>query len=281
MQIQTVDYTLANSPALFTQSLLDTGFAVVKNHPIQKALIEQAYRDWHQYFLLDRKQQEPFLFNKETHEGHIPLELSETAKGYKIKDIKEFYHYYAWGRCPENLKAVTHALFTQLITLAAELLQWIEDNTPAEVSKNLSMPLSKMIENSPRSLFRILHYPPLSGDEEPNAIRAAAHEDINLITLLPAATAEGLQVLTKENQWLAVPCDPNTIIVNIGDMLQECTAGYYRSTTHRVVNPQSQKSNQARLSMPLFLHPADDVVLSKRHTSKSYCDERYQELGLV
>lgn len=281
MQVQIVDYQSASSPAKFTQSLVDTGFAVVKNHPIKNALVEQAYRDWHAYFLLDQQQHAPFLFDKKTHEGHIPLELSETAKGYDIKDIKEFYHYYFWGRCPENLKSITHSLYLQLVTLAEELLQWIEGNTPAEISKNFSMPLSKMIDKSPNSLFRILHYPPLTGNEEARAIRAAAHEDINLITLLPAATADGLQLLTKENNWIDVPCNPETIIVNIGDMLQECTNGYYKSTTHRVINPAGEKAKQARLSMPLFLHPLDDVILSKRHTRKSYCEERYTEIGLM
>ncbi len=281
MQVQTVDYHSANSPALFTQSLVETGFGIVKNHPINQQLIEQAYRDWHHYFLLDGKEQQEFLFDKKTHDGHIPLELSETAKGYNIKDIKEFYHYYFWGRCPSYLQEVTHSLYTQLISLAAELLRWIEENTPTTISKNFSMPLSKMIENSPNSLFRIIHYPPLTGNEQEGAIRAAAHEDINLITLLPAATAEGLQVLTKNNQWLDIPCHADTIIINTGDMLHECTEGYYRTTTHRVINPKGEKAKQARLSMPLFLHPCDQVVLSKRHTRKSYCEERFKELGLL
>lgn len=281
MQLKTVDYTQATAPSVFAQSLVDTGFGIVKNHPIDMKLVEAVYAGWKDYFSWSKDRQEDFLFNKETHDGHIPMELSETAKGFSIKDIKEFYHYYAWGRCPESLKENTQALFDQLNELAATLLQWIEDNTPEHITKKLSMPLSKMIEGSRNTLFRIIHYPPLTGNEEEGAIRAAAHEDINLLTLLPAATAAGLQVLTKEGEWLDVPCAADTIVVNIADMLHECTDGYYHATKHRVINPTGPHANEARLSMPLFLHPRDEVVLSERHTRKSYCEERYKELGLL
>jgi len=281
MKLQTVDYTDTSASKNFTQSLVDTGFGIVKNHPIDMKLVEAVYAGWKDFFAWPQEKQEPYLFSKDTHDGHIPLELSEVAKGFELKDIKEFYHYYTWGRCPDELKENTQKLCQQLSSLAGTLLQWIEDNTPEHISKNLSMPLSKMIEDSPNSLFRIINYPPLTGTEEPGAIRAAAHEDINLITLLPAATAAGLQVLTKENEWLDVPCAADTVVVNIGDMLHECTEGYYHATKHRVINPEGEQANEARLSMPLFLHPRDEVVLSKRHTRKTYCEERYKELGLA
>ena len=119
-----------------------------------------------------------------------------------------------------------------------------------------------------------------SGDEEVDAIRAAAHEDINLITLLVSPSAPGLQALDKEGVWQSVPCKKNTITVNIGDMLQECTQGYYRSTKHRVVNPSGDIKNISRYSMPLFLHPREQVRLSERYTAKQYLGERIRELGL-
>ena len=112
-------------------------------------------------------------------------------------------------------------------------------------------------------------------------MRAAAHGDINMLTLLPAATAGGLQVKDAQGNWLDVPIKPNWIIVNVADMLQECTGYYYKSTTHRVLNPTGEAAKKSRLSMPLFLHPRDDVQLSARHTGKSYRAERYKELGLV
>ena len=109
-------------------------------------------------------------------------------------------------------------------------------------------------------------------------MRAAAHEDINLITILPAANEAGLQVVNAEGKWIAVPGDFGALIVNVGDMLQEATGGFYRSTTHRVVNPTGEAAKRSRISMPLFLHPRRDVVLSERHTADSYLQERLREL---
>jgi isopenicillin N synthase-like dioxygenase len=121
----------------------------------------------------------------------------------------------------------------------------------------------------------------MTGDEEPDAIRAAAHEDINLITILPAANEPGLQVKGKDGEWIDVPCDFGSLIVNIGDMLQEASAGYYPSTTHRVINPDGTDMTKARISLPLFLHPRPDVVLSRRHTAETYLQERLKELGVI
>lgn len=166
-------------------------------------------------------------------------------------------------------------------SLASELLGWIEDNTPEEIRRGFSMPLREMVRDSQETLLRPIHYPPLTGGEEDGAIRAAAHEDINLITLLPAASAPGLQVLGSNGEWYEVPCDLGSIVVNNGDMLQMCTDGLYRSTTHRVVNPAGPESTMPRYSMPLFLHPRPDVGLSKQHTAGSYLTERLREIGLL
>lgn len=166
-------------------------------------------------------------------------------------------------------------------TLAEELLGWIEKHSPAEVSKLYSQPLSNMIKDSDQTLLRVLHYPPFQGDEEPDAIRAAAHEDINLITILPAANEPGLQVKGKDGSWIDVPCDFGNLIVNIGDMLQEASGHYFPSTTHRVINPAGTDMTKSRISLPLFLHPRPDVVLSERHTAHSYLQERLRELGVI
>ena len=138
-----------------------------------------------------------------------------------------------------------------------------------------------MMQASEQSLLRVLHYPPLSGDETPDAIRASAHEDINLITILPAANEPGLQVKARDGSWLEVPCDFGNLVVNIGDMLQEASGGYFPSTTHRVVNPDDAVHNKSRVSIPLFLHPRPEVVLSQRHTAGSYLKERLEELRQV
>ncbi|MBI5447766.1 MAG: isopenicillin N synthase family oxygenase [Gammaproteobacteria bacterium] len=279
MNIAVVDYTDKDAPLAFTDSLRKTGFGVISHHPIDSTLLDEVYEEWRQFFKDERRFN--YLFDRNTQEGYVPPDLSETAKGYKEKDLKEFYHLYPWGRYPEMLSDKTRRLQTQLTELAAQLLNWIELHTPADISTKFSMPLSQMITDSPNTLFRVLRYPPLRGDEPVDAIRAAAHADINLITLLPAATEPGLQVKDALGRWHDIQCDHGMVIVNVGDMLEECSEGWYRSTVHQVKNPTGEAAKQERLSMPLFLHPRDDVRLSERHTAHSYLTERLKELGLL
>ncbi len=158
---------------------------------------------------------------------------------------------------------------------------WVEQHAPKEVQDKFSVALSEMIRESDKTLLRVLHYPPMTGDEEPGAIRAAAHEDINLLTVLPASNEPGLQVLNKDGSWLDVPCDFGSLIINIGDMLQEASGGYFPSTTHRVINPSGKRQRHSRISLPLFLHPKPEVVLSDRYTADSYLMERLKELGVI
>ncbi|NAW66511.1 isopenicillin N synthase family oxygenase, partial [Photobacterium halotolerans] len=185
------------------------------------------------------------------------------------------------GQCPDTLKDELQNYYAQANALASTLLSWVEKHSPAEVSALYSQSLSSMIENSDKTLLRVLHYPPLKGEEELGAIRAGAHEDINLLTVLPAANEPGLQVKAKTGEWLDVPCEFGNLIINIGDMLQEASGGYFPSTTHRVINPEGADKTKSRISLPLFLHPKPDVVLSERHTADSYLMERLKELGLI
>ncbi|MCC2616387.1 isopenicillin N synthase family oxygenase [Aestuariibacter halophilus] len=279
MKLEAVDYRADNADKLFVESLRATGFGVLKNHPIQQSLVESIYKHWEAFFNSDTKNE--YLYNKDTQDGFFPTSVSETAKGFKKKDIKEYYHFYPWGKCPPELKQELVEYYENAITLAKELLGWVEKHSPADVAEHYSQPLSNMIKDSEQTLLRILHYPPLTGDEEPDAIRAAAHEDINLLTILPAANEPGLQVKGKDGDWLDVPSDFGNLIINIGDMLQEASGGYFPSTTHRVINPQGADMTRARISLPLFLHPRPDVVLSDRHTADSYLKERLRELGVV
>lgn len=278
MSIRVVDYLSPTAAADFTQSLHETGFGVLINHPIPKPLVEHIFREWLEFFKGDEKYN--FAYDAAKFDGYFSTSVSETAKGAGIKDFKEFFHIYPWGRIPESLRAEAMDYYAQASSLAAELLSWVEQYTPAEISQHYSQSLSSMIEGSPQTLLRVLHYPPLNGDEPVGSVRAAAHGDINLLTVLPAANEPGLQVLDKSGAWLDVPCDFGMLIINIGDMLQEASRGYYPSTIHRVINPEGSTKNVSRLSLPLFLHPKEEVVLSERYTAKSYLEERLQELGM-
>ncbi|MEC4724863.1 isopenicillin N synthase family oxygenase [Shewanella sp. D64] len=279
MKLETIDYQAQDNAEKFVKSLRETGFGVLSNHPIDKALVQAIYVEWQAFFNTQEKRD--YLFKPETQDGFFPAEISETAKGHTVKDIKEYYHVYPWGRIPDSLRENILTYYKKANTLAQELLGWIESYAPDDVKERFSMALPQMIENSQKTLLRVLHYPPMSGDEEMGAIRAAAHEDINLITVLPAANEPGLQVQVKDGSWVDVPSDFGNIIINIGDMLQEASGGYYPSTCHRVINPKGVDKSKSRVSLPLFLHPSPDVVLSDRYTADSYLMERLRELGVI
>jgi len=278
MQVQVVDYRAADAAEKFTRSLHETGFGVLVNHPIPQALVEKIYADWLGFF--NGEDKHGFAFSKETQDGYFSTAISETAKGATQKDIKEYFHIYPWGRIPERLRADAMRYYEVANGLAAELLSWVERHTPAEIAKSYSEPLSNMIKDSTHTLLRVLRYPPLTGQEPAGSLRAAAHGDINLLTILPAANEPGLQVQDMNGNWVDVPCDFGMLIINIGDMLQEASQGYYPSTQHRVVNPTGEGATKSRVSLPLFLHPRNDVVLSERYTAHSYLEERLRELGV-
>ena len=274
-KILTIDYQSQNFGSDFTTSLKNTGFAVIKNHPISSQLIHEIYGEWETFFNSEAKHN--YLFDPIKQDGYFPY-LSENAKGRKIKDLKEFYHIYNWGRYPSEISDNTNNLISEFKNMASKLLSDIHKYSPSSIQDSYSLPLNEMITSSNQNLLRIIHYPPLKGEENPEAIRAGAHEDINLITLLVAGSEAGLQVLSKEGDWVDVSTSPEYIVVNIGDMLQECSGGYYPSTTHRVINPSNH--NMARYSMPFFVHARDEVKLSEKHTAKSYLEERLKEIGL-
>lgn len=277
MDVLQVGYGAKDTGKRLASSLKDTGFAVLCDHPVSPDLVQGTYADWERFFAGPAKHDH--TFDPHSQDGYFPFR-SENAKGRTQKDLKEFFHVYPRTRLPERLSQRTRQLYDALSELAGELLGLIEEHTPDDVRLRLSRPLREMIEGSPHTLLRILHYPPLAGDEEEGAIRAAAHEDINLITLLVAATAPGLQVRDTGGVWRDVPADPGSIVVNAGDMLEMATGGYYRSTSHRVLNPSGKEAGRSRLSMPLFLHPRAEVRLSSSHTAGSYLEERLREIGL-
>lgn len=278
MDVQVVDYRAPDAAEKFTRSLHETGFGVLKNHPIPQDLVERIYATWLDFFNSEAKHD--FTFSKETQDGYFSTAISETAKGATQKDIKEYFHVYPWGRIPDSLKADALAYYEQANALAAELLGWVERYTPPEIAKHYREPLSHMIKDSRGTLLRVLRYPPLTGNEPEGALRAAAHGDINLLTILPAANEPGLQIQGTDHQWRDVPCDFGTLAINIGDMLEEASQGYYPSTLHRVLNPTGEGAKRSRVSLPLFLHPRNDVVLSDRYTAGSYLEERLRELGV-
>jgi isopenicillin N synthase-like dioxygenase len=277
MQLNTISYPEPNASSQVTRALQQIGFAVLSDTPIPHTLVSEVYDEWQAFFNSDQKHH--YKFNPAVQSGYFPFQ-SETAQGQTHPDLKEFFHFYEWVDLPTGMSDRTRELFRQLNDLASELLSWVEADLPEAIAAKLSMPLSEMIAESTQTMMRPIHYPPLS-DNRINGVRAAAHTDINLITLLPVATAPGLEVQDLEGNWWMVPYAPDSIIVNVGDMLQYATEGYYRSTFHRVVNPEFEGKARSRYSMPLFLHPRPEVVLNAHKTAGEFLRERLLEIGLL
>lgn len=276
MQLSVIDYRSATAAQDFCTSLHETGFGVLANHPLDQALVQGIYDEWLVFFKNDVKHnypQDPVKLD-----GYFSPAISETAKNNTQRDLKEFFHIFPWGRYPAEVSDAARRYYAAGSALAAQLLTWIEEYSPPHIKAGYSMPLPDMIDGCDQTLLRVLHYPPLLGSEMPGAVRAAAHGDINLLTILPAASEPGLQVLGKDQQWHDVPCDFGLLIVNNGDMLEEASGGFYPSTIHRVLNPVGVAATRSRLSLPLFLHPRREVVLSERYTVGSYFEERMKEL---
>ncbi|MGI9270711.1 MAG: 2OG-Fe(II) oxygenase family protein [Woeseiaceae bacterium] len=282
MSIRTVDYQDPEAGAEFVRSLRETGFAVLKNNPVSGQLLDSIYCGWRNFF--KSKEKQDFLFDPEnrdgTQQGYHPTEVSETAVGHSVKDLKEYFHVVPGCRIPFSLKSDILSYRDAAFELGKELVGWLQDYTPQDVTPRISEPFVEML-SSDASLLRILHYPPLTGNEEAGAERAAAHEDINMMTILPVAEEPGLQVMDSKGNWVDVASVRGELVVNSGDMLKELTAGYYPSTTHRVINPaaDSNVENVSRISIPFFLTPRPDVVLSDRYTCDSYLEERLSLLS--
>jgi isopenicillin N synthase-like dioxygenase len=275
MEIQKIDINPNSIGESLVRSLRETGFAIIKNHGIKPEVLDKAYKAWAAYFASEEKFKDQFKPDKQ--EGYYPMK-SENAKGYDKKDLKEFFHIYPhMALSADQGGNDTWSLYNDMHNLGLDLLDLIDKHSPIRFSQSLR----SMAYQSPKTLLRILHYPPLGlNNDHDGAVRAAAHEDINLITLLPAATFPGLQVLGADGEWYMADTDPDSIIINAGDMLQEASNGYFKSTTHRVVNPTGYGATISRYSMPLFVHPHPEVRLSEKYTAEEYLNERLKELGL-
>ena len=276
-ELPPVSYLASDFDASFMASLHEYGFAAVVDHPLDGERISRIYRDWLTFFGTDTVAE--FEMDPERQDGYFSLAQAESAKGYVERDHKEYFQFYPWGRCPEALQSDVAEHFDAAVQLGAELLTCIARSLPADITSGLSEPLRDMIHDSEQSMLRVLHYPPVSAGQ--SVLRAAPHEDINLLTLLPEANGPGLELRLRNGEWVSVPHKPGQLIVNIGDMLQEATGGYLPSTTHRVAASDAATLSTSRMSLPLFLHPRPEVVLSSRYTARQYLSQRLDELGVT
>ena len=245
------------------------GFVAVSHHGIAASVIEQGYQVARDFFALPTDVKLRCEAAEISHErGYTPFGL-EHARDTAVPDLKEFYHV---GRelrpeelgssaVPANVFPTEVADFASVMTSLYASLESFALRLLDGVGAYLGQPPSffrDMVRDS-NSVLRVIHYPDLGARMPAGAVRAAAHEDINLMTVLPASTRPGLELLTRDNEWMAVQTPPDVMICDTGDMMQLVTAGRLPATTHRVVNPED--SDGGRMSMPFFLHPHPDALL--------------------
>jgi isopenicillin N synthase-like dioxygenase len=281
------------------------GFAGIRGHGIAQDLVDGAYDVFKAFFAL------PADVKMKYHvkggggaRGYTPFGV-ETAKDSKYPDLKEFWHIgreiprdskYAevmapnlWPTEVAGFQRYGYGLFDALDALGSRVLR--------ALALHIDLPETYFDDktNFGNSILRPIHYPPITAPDIPN-VRAGAHEDINLITLLVGASAQGLEVKSRKGEWVPFTADADTIVVNIGDMLQRLTNHVYPSTTHRVVNPPGEDARKPRYSVPFFLHPNPDFIIDalpscisvdnpNRYpqpiSAHEYLQERLREIKLI
>lgn len=281
------------------------GFAGIRGHGIAQPLIDGAYDAFVRFFALPSEVKMKYhLKGTGGARGYTPFGV-ETAKDSHYPDLKEFWHIgrelppgskfasimapNVWPSEVQGFRENGYALYQALDALGTRVLR--------ALALHILLPEHFFDEktNFGNSILRPIHYPPITSADIPN-VRAGAHEDINFITLLVGASAAGLEVKSRKGEWVAFTAEADTIVVNIGDMLQRLTNHVYPSTTHRVVNPPGEQARKPRYSVPFFLHPNPDVVLDplsscisadnpSRYattiTSHEYLQERLREIKLI
>lgn len=252
------------------EGLKEYGFIILRDHPIDIPLLREAYSLSEKLFDLPVATKESYISKAGAGQrGYTPFG-KEHAKNSKFPDLKEFWHvgrdlpeqhklksFFPDNIWPSELPAfeeVFRKIFAALDDTGRIMLQAL--TIPLDVDKDY---FTRMTDQG-SSILRLLHYPPIPDGADKNCVRAAAHEDINLITLLVSASSSGLELLTREGTWLPIETSPDNIIVDSGDMLARITNEVIPATTHRVVNPKGP--NVRRFSMPYFMHPNPDAVLS-------------------
>ena len=286
-------------------ALKDIGFFALENHGIPIPEIEAAYEEAQNFFSLDSDTKSSYEQRQINRQRGFTSFGVEHAKDNPAPDLKEFWQtgrtldseHPKFKTYPSNIwpdkdcpsfKEVIDGLFLKMENISKQLLE------AASIYLDKDKHWLPDMSNDGNTILRLIHYPPIPDDADVNSVRSSAHEDINLITLLVGATADGLEVMDHDGTWIKVAGNHNHIIVDSGDMLQNLTNGLFKSTTHRVVNPENSRAR--RFSMPMFVHPRDEVDLTpddelvritggeakfESITAGEYLYQRLVEIGLT
>ncbi|MFA6262018.1 MAG: 2-oxoglutarate and iron-dependent oxygenase domain-containing protein [Bacteroidia bacterium] len=281
----------------------EIGFVAVKGHLLDDRLTSKLYEQIQQLFAMPAVIKQKYEIDGLAGQRGYTSIGKEHAKGRTVGDLKEFWQIGnevddndpIKTQYPDNVKVSELPEFNALSMQAYRALEETGKYMLRAIALYLGLDefyFDAKIHHG-NSILRAIHYPPII-EEPSSAVRAAEHEDINLITLLMGASAEGLEVLNKNNKWIPITALPDQLVVNVGDMLQRLTNNKLKSTTHRVVNPPKEKWASPRYSIPFFLHPRSEMSLAclpdcidathplayESITAGEYLDERLREIGL-
>ena len=284
----------------------ETGFVTIANHGLSQELIDELYQVVKEFFDQPASIKDKYEYPELAGQRGYTSKGKEKAKDSKTPDLKEFWQRgqtivgeeYSKADFPDNPLVDELPRFNEV---TAEIYKKLEDagrNLLKAIATYLELPedyFEQYVING-NSILRAIHYFPIENPDAipADAVRAGAHEDINLITLLIGASADGLEVLTKDGEWFPIKAKGEDIVVNVGDMLQRLTNNKLKSTTHRVVNPPRELMKNSRYSVPFFLHPKSNMSLASLdscidaehpkayadYTAGQYLDERLREIGL-
>ena len=279
-------------------SFNQTGFAIIKNHGLKKELTDELYKVIKAFFDLEDEKKIKYYFPDLYGQRGYVVKGQEHAKGSKKGDLKEFFHIgnpsisnpqNIWPHEVESFNEIGSEVFITLENIGLTLLRAIS------MYLNLDINYFEDKVKGGESILRSIHYFPLDPlDVSDGAVRAAAHGDINLITLLMGASADGLEILTKQNKWIPISSKDDELVINVGDMLERLTNKRLLSTVHRVVNPSIDKLGTSRYSIPFFMHPRPEMDLSclesccsqnnpkqfEDITAGRFLEERLRDIGL-
>lgn len=282
----------------------EIGFVALKGHFLDEKLVDELYEEVKHFFELPvetkKKYEIPGIGGQRGYVGFG----KETAKGFKKGDLKEFWHFGQYLEngskyaevYPDNVEVQENPKFN---TVGKEAFKMLE-KTGIYVLRALALHLGldefyfDQYAGEGNSILRPIHYPPITSEPD-NAVRAAAHGDINLITLLMGAQGKGLQVMNHDGEWIDAIAEPDELMINVGDMLSRLTNNKLKSTIHQVVNPPREMWGTSRYSIPFFMHPVGEMSLSALEncvdednpklyedtTAGEFLHERLVELGLI
>lgn len=289
------------------QAFNTIGFVAIKGHGLSADFTKALYTEVERFFQSPDELKRVYEIEGISGQRGYIGKGKETAKGFNVPDLKEFYHVgqpykndgdSVWEEYPANVFPSEYPQFSELTVQGYETLEAAGKSLLRAIALYLNLPEdyfeARVINGN--SILRAIHYFPIANPDSlaEGAVRAAAHGDINLITLLMGASAEGLEVLRMDGKWIPITALPDQVVVNVGDMLDRLTNHHLKSTIHRVVNPPREKMGTSRYSIPFFMHPRSEMELTcldscvTEESPKIYTDmtageflnERLIELGL-